>query len=234
MTMRFTWVRLTTAVVLSAALIGGFAHYEHPLDEMALHAYNSSPHHEKAIAITLDDGPHPIMTPLLLDILKRYHAKVTFFTVGMQAEEYPDLIRRISAAGNQVGCHTYSHHNLTEMSAHEAERELIYWERDVDHIIGRQPRFLRPPGGDFNRDTISLLRRRGYSLALWSVNPGDWRMPAPEKIVNYVMGHVHPGDIVLMHDDGLPTIIALPTILEGLQAKGYKLVTVQELVTGRP
>ncbi len=227
--MRIVWKNLPLLVLLLGMMIAGFFVYERPADELEIKVCNGMPTREKVVAFTFDDGPHPITTALLLDILKRDQAKATFFVVGEKAEEYPELVRRIAAAGHQVGCHTYSHLNLTELTPGQVEKELTFWERDVDRIIGPGPRFLRPPGGDYDRETLSILRRRGYVLALWSVNPGDWRSPPPKKIEHYVLGHIHPGAVVLMHDDGLNTVKALPTILRELKRQGYRFVTMQEM-----
>jgi len=231
--MQLNWKNGSVFLLLLAALGAIFFLWERPLDELGIRVYSRAFREDKVLALTFDDGPHPITTALLLDILRRYHVKATFFVVGQKAEEYPELLRRIAADGHQVASHTYSHHNLTQISAHEADNELTYWENDVDRIIGHASRYLRPPGGDYGRGTISLLRRRGYALVLWSVNPGDWHMPPPDHIIKYVLGHVHPGAILLMHDDGLNTVQALPAILTGLKKEGYRFLTVKEMMDSR-
>jgi len=223
------WKSFVLALVLIVIATVGFAIWEQPDDELDTRVVNRGFTDEKVVALTFDDGPHPVTTALLLDTLKRHGVKATFFVVGEKAQEYPELTRRIAAAGYQVACHTYSHDNLTRMSHHEVENEITYWQNDVDRIIGRQARYLRPPGGDYNRDTIAILRERGYVLSLWSVNPGDWQMPPAPVIVRWVMKKVHPGAIVLMHDDGLTTVRALPKIIESLRKEGYKFVTLEEM-----
>lgn len=223
------FIRYGAALIVMAALTVGFVLWEHPADEIGTHVINRGLSDDKVVALTFDDGPHPVTTALLLDTLKAHKVRATFFVVGQKAEEYPELLRRIAQGGFQVACHTYSHDNLTYLSRHEAENELTYWERDVDGIIGRRSRYLRPPGGDFNRDTISMVRRRGYTLALWSVNPGDWQSPPPQAIVKYVMDRVHPGAVILMHDDGMNTIHALPVVIKGLRQRGYTFVTLDEM-----
>lgn len=227
--MRICWKNLPMAILLSLAVVVGFYFYERPIDELETRVVSSAHPREKLVAFTFDDGPHPITTALLLDTLRRSQVRATFFVVGEKAEENPQLLRRIAAAGHQVACHTYSHLNLADMSAHEARNELVFWERDVNKLIGDQPRYLRPPGGDYDRETLSVLRERGYVLALWSVNPGDWKNPPAEKIVHHVLDRVRPGSIVLMHDDGLNTIRALPTIFGELKRRGYRFVTVRDI-----
>ncbi len=222
-------LRYAAALVAMAAVVAGFFIWVQPADELETPVINRGLTHDKVVALTFDDGPHPITTPLLLDSLRVHKVRATFFAVGQKSEEYPELLRRIAQAGHQVACHTYSHDNLTYLSRHEAENELTYWECDVDRIIGRGPRYLRPPGGDFNRDTISLARERGYVLSLWSVNPGDWNSPPPQAIVKYVLTKVHPGAVIIMHDDGMNTIRALPLVIKGLQKQGYRFVTLDQM-----
>ena len=221
--------RFAVALAVIAALAVGFFVWVQPADELETPVINRGLTCEKVVALTFDDGPHPITTPLLLDTLKTHKVRATFFAVGEKAEEYPELLRRIAKAGHQVACHTYSHDNMTYLTRREAENELTYWERDVDKIIGRGPRYLRPPGGDFNRNTISLARERGYVLSLWSVNPGDWNSPPPPRIVKYVLTRVHPGAVIIMHDDGMNTIRALPLVIKGLRKQGYRFVTLDEM-----
>lgn len=222
--------RIAAAFALTAALCAAFIYCERPADEIATHVVNRGLSNAKTVALTFDDGPHPITTALLLDTLRRHGIRATFFVVGEKAEENPALLKRIAADGHQVACHTYSHDNLVTMNSHELENELTYWERDVDGILGRGSRYLRPPGGDFNADTISMVRRRGYVLALWSVNPGDWHNPPPKTIVKTVLDKVHPGAVILMHDDGINTVRALPAIITGLQKRGYHFATLERLV----
>lgn len=223
-------LRILAALLLAAGLSAGYLYWEKPANEFGTPVINRGLTDDKVVALTFDDGPHPVTTALLLDSLKRHHVKATFFVVGEKAMEYPELLHRIAADGHQVACHTYSHDNLTTLTKHELENEVTYWENDVDGIIGRRPRFLRPPGGDFNCDTISLLHERGYGLALWSVNPGDWRHETPPgSIVKYIMDRAHPGAVILMHDEGINTIRALPTVIKRLQAAGYKFVTLEQM-----
>lgn len=227
--MRVKLARAAAALAVTAVLTVGFVLWEHPMDEIATPVINRGFGDDKIVALTFDDGPHPVTTALLLNVLKSQQIRATFFVVGRKAEEYPELLRRIARAGHQVACHTYSHDNLVCLSPHEADNELTYWQRDVDKIVGHGSRFLRPPGGDFDQKTISMVRQRGYVLALWSVNPGDWRMPPPSAIVKLIMDKVHPGAVILMHDDGMNTVRALPMVIKGLKHRGYRFVTLEEM-----
>lgn len=227
--MRLKLARLSAALALIIALTVGFVLWEHPMDEIATPVINRGYTDDKIVALTFDDGPHPVTTALLLDVLRSHGIRATFFVVGQKAEEYPELLRRIQRGGHQIACHTYSHDNLVCLSRHEANNELTYWENNVDRIVGHGSRFLRPPGGDFDQKTIAMVRQRGYVLSLWSVNPGDWHMPPPNAIVRLIMDRVHPGAVILMHDDGLNTIRALPRVIKGLRHRGYRFVTLEEM-----
>lgn len=221
--------RFVVALGIYAVLSVGFVIWRQPADEIATPVINRGITDEKVVAFTFDDGPHPITTALLLDTLKKHQVKATFFSVGQKSAEYPELLHRIAVDGHQVACHTYSHNNLTCLSKREADNEITYWETNIDRIVGHGSRYLRPPGGDFDRNTVSMLRRRGYVLALWSVNPGDWHSPPPKSIVSYVMTRVHPGAVILMHDDGMNTIRALPIIIKSLRQQGYRFVTLEQM-----
>lgn len=231
--MHLTWKRCIIALVLIAAVIIGFNWFERPMDELNARIISRGFTQKKVVAFTFDDGPHPVTTSLLLDTLRKYKVKATFFVVGEKAEEYPELLNMIKHDGHQIGCHTYTHDNLTLLSRHDAENELTYWEHDIDRLIGPQPKYLRPPGGDFNRDTISLVNERNYILSLWSVNPGDWRNPPAKYIAKIVLKRMHPGAVVLMHDDGINTIHALPIIIKTLKMQGYRFVRLDEMVENK-
>jgi len=227
--MRTRWKGCAAAAMLTAAAMAGFWVWAQPADQLGARVVSRGFPRDKEIAITFDDGPHPVTTALLLDILKRSNVKATFFVVGRMAEQYPELLRRIRASGHQIACHTYSHSNLAGKTEQQTMKELAMWEEAVDKVVGRGSRYLRPPGGNYSRETISVVRKRGYVLTLWSVNPGDWSRAAPARLIQCVQGKAHPGAVVLMHDDGMNTVQALPTILKRLRADGYRFVTVDEL-----
>lgn len=227
-------LRILAALALTAGLSTAYVLWEKPQNEFSTCVINRGLTTEKLVALTFDDGPHPVTTALLLDTLKRYHIKATFFVVGQKAVEYPELCHRIAADGHQVACHTYSHDNLTTLNYHEAENELTFWETDVNGIVGHSSHYFRPPGGDFDSDTISILRQHGYVLSLWSINPGDWHHPAPAVIVKFVMDRMHPGAVVLMHDDHPNTVRALGVLIRKLKAQGYRFVTLEQMEQTRP
>jgi peptidoglycan/xylan/chitin deacetylase (PgdA/CDA1 family) len=193
---------------------------------------------QPVVALTFDDGPSPY-TAQVLDILARYQVKATFFVIGMNVEKYPDLVRRIVTEGHTIGNHTYSHPLLGPLeSPGRFQHELDRADMAIQAATGVRPVLFRPPRGLRSPWMIHLALNKGYQVVMWSVSPDDWRRPSPAVITGRVLARVRPGAIILLHDGletlGNPhmqhTVDALPDIIEGLQARGYRLVTVPELM----
>jgi len=187
---------------------------------------------DKVIALTFDDGPYPIFTPLLLDRLDDLHVVATFFLIGRDAQEWPDITRRIVSDGDEVGDHTYSHPDLDHESAAQVSMEIlrgrdVLWnlthERSVDWL-------MRPPHGRFNEQTLRVAQGLGYHVVLWTDDSGDWRTITPQQIVAHVERYATRPEIVLLHSGKLATIEALPAIVQQFRADGYRFVTVGELL----
>jgi peptidoglycan/xylan/chitin deacetylase (PgdA/CDA1 family) len=197
---------------------------------------------EKAVALTFDDGPSPTYTPQILALLKKYHARGTFFVMGRKVEQYPWLVRAELKDGNEVGNHSFSHPRLTKEDQLSRERQLERTAVDLD-LLGcpREHRLFRPPYSAYDDRLQTYLAHTHRRLVLWSIDSGDWRgLPAP-AIISNVLGRVRNGAIIIFHDSGeyaradrQPTVEALATILPALQAKGYRMVTVSELIDHRP
>jgi peptidoglycan/xylan/chitin deacetylase (PgdA/CDA1 family) len=193
---------------------------------------------DKVVALTFDDGPS-LYTAQVLDILARYQVKATFFLIGQNVEQHPDLAQRIVAEGHAVGNHTYSHPlwAAIETPAHE-QQELNAAETAILHATGIAPNLFRPPHGWRSPWLVHTARHLRYKVVTWNIAAGDWRRPQPQVIAERVLSQLRPGAIVLLHD-GLETqtdpamqntVAALPLILNGLEARGYRLVTVPELI----
>jgi peptidoglycan/xylan/chitin deacetylase (PgdA/CDA1 family) len=185
---------------------------------------------KKQVALTFDDGPHPDFTPKLLDVLKRYGARATFFVVGEMAEKAPDLVRAETAAGHSVANHTYHHVNLTKIPWESVATEIKACGDVVQAITGTAPHLFRPPGGDYNRRVAEAAEALDYTMVLWTDNPGDYESPGRKAIVNKVLRNLSSGGIVLMHDGVQETVDVLPQILEYLKQKGYQCVTVDQMM----
>ncbi len=223
------------AFVLSGILtaLGIFAVYasEYRQDEIFAANRNAGKH----IAITFDDGPHPKYTSQILDILKKYNAKATFFVLGSNAKKYPDLLKREFDEGHEIGNHSYSHPNMKTLSSDKILQEIKYTQDCIGEIIGTKPVIFRSPGGIYNSDIINSATSLGCKPVMWSwrQDTRDWEMPSVDKIVDTVLSNIRDGDIILFHDfnqKGSPTPKALDKILSELSKLGYTFVTVSELM----
>jgi len=183
----------------------------------------------KCVVLTFDDGPSPY-TLQILKTLSEYKARATFFVIGQQVAQYPEIIKETARLGHEVGNHGWAHVNLTKSGLKRVEAELNATQEVVFRITAIAPRVFRPPYGSFDARVLSLAEKMGLATILWSVDPVDWRDPSPQVIAGRILGKVSPGDIVLLHDNHRNTMLALPIIMEGLERKGLRCVTVSELI----
>ena len=190
------------------------------------------------VALTFDDGPDPTWTPQILAVLKSKGVPGTFFDVGMNALHRPDLVQQEVAQGGVVADHTYSHLDLTEIPQWRAKLEIAAGQWVIHGITGRTPTLFRSPYGAAElADTQSATHRDlaaslGMQPVGWNVDPYDWSQPGVSKIVSGVVGAQGRNLIVLLHDGGgdrAQTVAALPAIIDGLRARGYQFVTVDQL-----
>jgi peptidoglycan/xylan/chitin deacetylase (PgdA/CDA1 family) len=185
----------------------------------------------RAVALTFDDGPSEY-TARILAILRRFHVPATFFVVGNEVERRPNLVRRELAAGMDVGNHSYSHPYRPPFDRQPHPRILreIARGRAVLTPLGHDPTLFRPPGGTYSDYVLEATGAVGERVVLWSVDPTDWEPGLTWKqVARNVLGAVHPGSIVIMHDGGgdrTATVRALPKIIRGLRKKGLRLVLV--------
>ena len=210
--------------------------------------YGSSP---KKIAITFDDGPDPQWTPKILDVLKEKGVQATFFVIGVEAEKYPSLTKRIYAEGHEIGNHTFTHPDISNVSKGYFEVELNLTERLFEGQLGVKPVLFRPPYSiDQEPDTadqvrpLELAQQLGYITIGDKVDPNDWRdnprRPADEIVADVFKalppcapGNLTCGNIILLHDGGgnrSETLKALPQIIDGLRQRGYEIVPVSSLL----
>jgi peptidoglycan/xylan/chitin deacetylase (PgdA/CDA1 family) len=184
------------------------------------------------LAITFDDGPQPQNTPRLLRILRERNIKATFFVVGQMAKEHPEIIRAILADGHEIGNHTWSHPlNMTRLSDEKNRHEVADASKLLFDIAGYRTRLFRPPGGATNPHLKQMLYTDfGMSTILWSVDPNDWKRPGVSVVTSRLVNGAHPGAILLCHDLHAPTVDAMPGTLDQLLARGYRFVTVSQLL----
>jgi len=194
---------------------------------------------EKLVAITFDDGPHPVFTPQILNILAEYNAKATFFVAGNKAERFPEVLKRVVKEGHEIGNHTYSHLITSRISAAQLTEELKRTDTIIVGITGIKPNLYRPVAGIYNDVIINTAVKNGKLVILWSwdQDPRDWRNPPANQITRYVTKGITPGDIIVLHDwhgsefsQACQTVMALDDILRSLSNKGYKFVSVSEML----
>ncbi len=178
----------------------------------------------KVVYLTFDDGPSPATTPRILELLRRHRATATFFAVGSQVDAYPALARRVVRAGHTFGNHTYTHADLSQLSAAQFVAEVDRTQAALRRATGTTTTMLRPPYGATSSAVRELAAQRGYRLVMWDVDPQDWRRPGAYGIAAHVLANAGPGDVVLLHDGGgerSQTIAALERILRTMSARGY-------------
>ncbi len=183
------------------------------------------------IALTFDDGPSAKLTPKLLDLLDAHHIKVTFFLIGENAAQYPAIVAREAKEGHEIANHSWSHPNFGKMSDDGIRAQLRKTDDAIRSAIGSSPTLLRPPYGSITpRQKRWINQEFGYKIALWDVDPLDWRRPGPAVVCNRIVKNTRAGSIVLAHDIHPGTIEAMPCVLKELEDKGFKFVTVSELI----
>jgi peptidoglycan-N-acetylglucosamine deacetylase len=183
------------------------------------------------IAMTFDDGPSPATTPRLLDILKQRNIKATFFMIGQNAQANPAIVQRILADGHEIGNHSWTHPQLSKLSDERVTEEITKTQDAIKNACGYTPVLLRPPYGAITaRQKEWIEKQFGLSVIIWSVDPLDWKRPGASVIEQRILAGARPGAIILSHDIHKQTVDAMPATLDALAAKGFKFVTVSQLI----
>ena len=192
----------------------------------------------KVVALTYDDGPNEPYTSALLDVLKENGAKATFFLIGTNAEVRPAVAQRILSEGHGIGNHSYTHPNFADIAPSRVVEEIESGESAIRKATGLKPDLFRAPFGSNTPDLPRFCQERGYLMVGWSFDGNDWNFRSASEIAGKVIGHLHPGAIILLHDgketvhgaDRRPSVEATKLILKELKAQGYRTVTVRELI----
>lgn len=192
---------------------------------------------DKVVALTFDDGPWPLSTQKILDILSKERVKATFFMLGVRARQSPISVKRIIAEGHSVGDHSLTHvYQRKSTSGATIRKEIIGGKKAIEKYSGTKVRWYRPPGGHIDARGRNVCKREKMSVVMWDVDSSDWRKPGTSAIVNNVLSHMRPGAVVLMHDGGgnrSQTVAALGPIIRSLKKSGYTFVTLDELASNR-
>jgi peptidoglycan/xylan/chitin deacetylase (PgdA/CDA1 family) len=190
------------------------------------------PPEKKVIALTFDDGPWPSSTAKVLDILKKNNIKGTFFVVGQNVKNYPDLTKRVVTDGHIIANHTW-HHWYHHMNAQTAAYEVANTTDIIYKTTGIKTSLFRPPGGNMRNGVAAYAKSNKYAVIMWSSDSMDYSRPGIPRLINNIFREAKPGGIVLMHDGGgdrSHTVTALPEIISKFRKQGYEFVTVPELL----
>lgn len=189
---------------------------------------------QKVIALTFDDGPTLHYTSTIVQLLKKYHAKATFFMTGKEVLRFPSQAQAVHNAGMEIGNHGHSHALTTRLNPTQLREEVRQSEHIIEKYVHVKTSLFRAPTGELNQQAIQGLHQMGYQVIGWSVDARDYfKKSSPTRITKDVLSQVHPGAIVLFHDGVMyreATITALQTILPALQKQGYSFITVSELL----
>jgi len=198
---------------------------------------------EKIVAITFDDGPSPVWTPRILSELKRAGIKATFFMVGKHVERYPEIARRVAQEGHEIQNHSYDHKLLIWSDHNELRREILETERVIREVTGQTTKYFRPPKSWLTKTEKRQIEKMGYRTVLWTLNSKDWVTFDDKYVVRFIMSRIRLGDIVLFHDSGgvfgteggdrHETVKTVSQLVQGLRERGYRCVTISELMLAR-
>ena len=195
--------------------------------------YYSKKNDSMKIALTFDDGPHPYYTPIILDILKEYGIKATFFMIGENIKYYTEAAEAVLSAGHEIGNHTSHHKTLKPLCEKDILKEIQDCEDEIFSLAEYRTSLIRPPKGSMGQEVKDVVGELGYRIILWDVDTRDWAHTPPAQISAQVVNETASGDIILMHDfigHNSPTPAALRMFIPELLAKGYQFVTVSELL----
>lgn len=193
------------------------------------------------VSLTFDDGPDRVHTPRILEALAEANVRAAFFLVGRHVEAAPQIARAITAAGHDLGNHSYSHRHFWTLPPRASREEVDRGAAAIADATGQSPRYFRPPWGTFNWAAYARAGQIGETRVLWSLRPEGWLAPAPAgRMTAFVVGRAHPGAIVDLHDRGghpstpAETCAALPGMIAGLRDCGFAVVPLRELLVPAP
>ena len=221
------------ALVCVLFLILGQARSVYAEQESA-NVYHRHENGEMKIALTFDDGPHPILTPKILDILERYQVKATFFLVGNYMEKCPEIVKRMVEEGHIVGNHTYHHKDMATLIDKESFlKELTDLEKYYKNITGSEmPKFYRPPQGKYTEQQLTWAKEEGYKTCFWSLAYVDWdekKQPTREEAMEKLKQRIHPGSIILLHSTSSTNAEILDDIIIEWKNMGYTFGDLMDL-----
>lgn len=204
------------------ALTASFARREMPICRVQTQ--------EKKIAISFDADSGNEETARLIDLLRRYSVKATFFVVGAWVQRYPESLRALAAAGHEVGNHSATHPHMPRLSGSEMLSQITECNSRVQSVTGKTPVLFRAPYDDYSNLLIETAQSASMQCVQWDIDSCDWKNLSPKAITKQVISQAKPGSIILFHNGALNTATALPDILSALQTQGYTIVPVSQLL----
>ena len=223
-------MKLLSIIICALILINSFSLLAFAEENI----YRSVPNAKGMITLTFDDGPHPIYTRQILDILKREGIKATFFVIGENIGYYDEgIVAEIIADGHELGNHTFNHEHTKQMSEEAFYRDVRACHELVKEKYGYEMKIFRPPEGYVDEKVKNIASELDYSIIIWSIDTKDWEHVGSDLIVGNVEKNASDGDIILMHDyvsKPNTTVAALERVIQNLKKEGYVFVTVSELL----
>lgn len=191
---------------------------------------NDQPKSNK-VYLTFDDGPDTKITPKVIQVLDQYKVKGNFFFLGSEIAKNPNTVKLANESGHYIGVHGYHHVHLPKLTKQEILDQFIKTQNQITELTGQQPNCIRPPYGDIDENVIDVYQENKVKIIIWSIDTLDWSLKEPTAIAKNVTDNLRAGDIILMHSSSgqQSTVDALPTIIEAIQAKGYKIDTLNHL-----
>jgi peptidoglycan/xylan/chitin deacetylase (PgdA/CDA1 family) len=196
----------------------------------------ASPAPPRLIALTFDDGPYPVVTPLLLQTLRDLRVPATFFLIGRDADQFPDLARAIAADGHEIADHTLTHPDLDRLGDAAVAGELREGAAALERIVPdpAERSMFRPPHGRYTAATLRAAQSAGYDTILWSDDPGDWRAVPAAALRDHVLARATAPEILLLHSGRQATVAIVPEVVAAFRKAGYRFVTVGTLLRAVP
>ena len=238
-------------IVLALCAFIGYELFEQPTNQLFGRTVTNGPTNERVVALTFDDGPNPPYTDRILDVLEQQHVHATFFLVGRAVQAYPTVVRREVHDGDVVGNHTWDHPHLIMMRSVSVRRTLQRTDEAIYAAAHVHTELMRPPFGARDWIVLRQARKLGYTVVMWSVPLArDWEYPPARVIAQRILPYVTDGSIIVLHDgnrgqlcafrhlnphicDRSADIEATRIIIENLKRRGFRFVTIPELIASR-
>ena len=231
----FLWLRLREAPKTgeTASVMAPVENYELnvlPMKSRELPVYGVGRSDDR-IALTIDAAWDADKTPFILDTLDKYGVKATFFLCGVWVKQYPDYVKEIARRGHEIGNHSLTHPHMSRMDSIAIQKELSDLDDMLQELTGKRSTLFRPPFGEYNDTVIKAAREAGYEVIQWSRDTVDWKQDrSAQTILDGVLKKLQSGDIILCHNNGYKIETYLPVLIETAQQKGFRFVTVSELL----